>query len=56
VGAAQQIARLLRVALPDAQHETLPGLGHMGPLTHAGVVNARVLQFLHAHAERPMTA
>lgn len=56
VGAPHRIARMLRAALPRAQHETLPGLGHMGPLTHADVVNARVRQFLLAHARLPMAA
>lgn len=55
VEATQRIADLLRRALPGACHETLPGLGHMGPLTHADTVNERVLRFLRASA-RPAPA
>ena len=43
--AALRIAGLLRAFLPAAQHETLPGLGHMGPITHAALVNDRLLRF-----------
>lgn len=52
VGAARRVAELLRQALPQATHETLPAMGHMGPLTHAAVFNRRVEQFLLAHARR----
>lgn len=44
--AARRIAGLLRSLLPGAQHETLAGLGHMGPITHAPLVNDRLLRFL----------
>lgn len=43
--AARRIAGLLRALLPGAQHETLAGLGHMGPITHAPLVNDRLLRF-----------
>ena len=43
--AALRIAGLLRSLLPGAQHETLAGLGHMGPITHAPLVNDRLLRF-----------
>lgn len=43
--AALRIAALLRVLMPGAQHEMLPGLGHMGPITHASLVNDRLLRF-----------
>lgn len=46
--AALRVATLLRALLPDAQHATLPGIGHMGPITHADEVNAHVLRFLAA--------
>lgn len=42
--AALHIAALLRALLPGAQHEVLPGLGHMGPITHASQVNDRLLR------------
>ena len=43
--AALRIAALLRALLPDAQHEMLRGMGHMGPITHATQVNDRFLRF-----------
>lgn len=43
-----RIAALLRVALPAAGHGTLPGMGHMGPLTHAPQVNREIVRFLDA--------
>jgi pimeloyl-ACP methyl ester carboxylesterase len=46
VATARRIGRRLRELLPTARHETLPGLGHMAPLTHADVVNARIAAFL----------
>ncbi len=46
--AALRIAGLLRSLLPGAQHETLAGLSHMGPITHAPRVNERLLRFLGA--------
>jgi pimeloyl-ACP methyl ester carboxylesterase len=48
VPVALRIAQLLRASLPLAEHEELPGMGHMGPITHAKTVNERVRQFLHA--------
>lgn len=44
--AALRVAALLRGLLPDAQHATLPEIGHMGPVTHAAEVNAHVQRFL----------
>jgi pimeloyl-ACP methyl ester carboxylesterase len=41
-----RIDKLLRTLLPDAQHEMLAGLGHMGPITHPARVNGRLLRFL----------
>jgi len=46
VAATRRIAALLRDAVPQARHELLPGLGHMGPVTHAALVNARIQAFL----------
>ena len=43
--AALRIAALLRDLLPGARHEMLAGLGHMGPITHAPLVNDRLLRF-----------
>jgi pimeloyl-ACP methyl ester carboxylesterase len=50
VAATRRIAQMLRLTLPGALHETLPGLDHMAPVTHAQRFNARTLQFLCAHA------
>lgn len=50
--AALRIAGMLRDLLPGAAHETLPGLGHMGPITHAPLVNDRLLRFLGAALPR----
>jgi pimeloyl-ACP methyl ester carboxylesterase len=48
VGSTWRIGQLLRDALPDADHETLAGMGHMGPVTHAAEVNARIAAFLQS--------
>jgi pimeloyl-ACP methyl ester carboxylesterase len=49
VDAPRRISELLRRAMPDASHETLEGMGHMGPITHAPKVNRRIEQFLHLY-------
>lgn len=55
---AQRIGELLREGLSTARHEVLPGLGHMGPITHATSVNPLVAQFLFgdgaSHHPSPM--
>ena len=50
VAVTRRIADLLRLTLPRAQHDVLPAMGHMGPITHATEFNRRVVEFLHAHA------
>lgn len=50
VDVTRRIGRLLRDALPHAHHETLHGMGHMGPITHAAEVNRQIVEFLHTHA------
>ena len=40
------VADLLAGALPDARRVDLPGLGHMGPVTHPEPVNAEIERFL----------
>lgn len=40
------VADLLAKVLPRCTAETLAGAGHMGPVTHAATVNARILRFL----------
>ena len=46
----RRIGELLRLAMPEAMHEMLAGMGHMGPLTHAGVVTARLAGWLDTQA------
>lgn len=53
VPATRRVAQLLRDALPRAEHATLTAMGHMGPLTHAAEVNARITDFLHWQAGPP---
>ena len=48
VAPTQRIAEIIRRSLPHATHETLPELGHMGPMTAPTAVNARIAAFLHA--------
>jgi pimeloyl-ACP methyl ester carboxylesterase len=36
----------LSETLPHARVVTVPGAGHMGPLTHADVVNAAIVEWL----------
>ena len=43
---AHRVSQLLRAALPLAEHEELPGMGHLGPITHPRSVNERIRQFL----------
>jgi pimeloyl-ACP methyl ester carboxylesterase len=50
----RRIAALLRAALPAARHETIMGAGHMGPVTHAAVVNARLERYLDEQALPPV--
>jgi pimeloyl-ACP methyl ester carboxylesterase len=50
VAVTRRLAKLLRRALPRAQHDVLQEMGHMGPITHAALVNRRIVEFLDAHA------
>ena len=40
------MARRLVPVLPRAERVELPGIGHMGPITHPEVVNAEIARFL----------
>jgi pimeloyl-ACP methyl ester carboxylesterase len=42
----RRIGELLRYALPNAEHSMLPGMGHMGPVTHAVEIADRIAGFL----------
>jgi pimeloyl-ACP methyl ester carboxylesterase len=44
--ASLSVIRVLAKTLPDAVVETIPGLGHMGPVTDPEPVNARIAEFL----------
>ena len=46
----RRIRELLRFALPDATVETMPAMGHMGPITQAGAVARRIAAFVRLHA------
>lgn len=48
VDVTRRIGALLRARVPLARHELLPGLGHMGPITHAPLVNRRIAAFVDA--------
>lgn len=43
---SRAVARVLAQALPHAERIDFEGLGHMGPITHPGVVNAAIESFL----------
>jgi pimeloyl-ACP methyl ester carboxylesterase len=45
---AKRVAVHLASALPDAHAEVVAGAGHMGPITHARDVNARIEAHLRA--------
>jgi pimeloyl-ACP methyl ester carboxylesterase len=44
--AAKAVARVLSAALPHAQCVELSGVGHMGPVTHADLVNTEIKKFV----------
>jgi pimeloyl-ACP methyl ester carboxylesterase len=46
IATTRRLGELLRQQLLSAAHERLPGLGHLGPITHPGAFNARVAAFL----------
>jgi pimeloyl-ACP methyl ester carboxylesterase len=51
----RRIGELLQAAMPEATHEKLEHMGHMGPVTHAGVVAKRIAHFLDARAAADRT-
>jgi pimeloyl-ACP methyl ester carboxylesterase len=52
----QRIAQILRWKLPAATCEVLPGMGHMGPITHADIVSRRIERFLRQCDADPRAA
>jgi pimeloyl-ACP methyl ester carboxylesterase len=49
----RRVAERLRALWPSARHETLPAMGHMGPVTHAAAVNERIGAFLQSLTSLP---
>lgn len=43
---AHGVASRLLPVLPQVRHLAMPGMGHMGPITHADTVNAAIVAFL----------
>lgn len=48
---ARRLVDTLLAARPRTGHDVLPGLGHMGPITHAAAFERRVLAFLNAQPD-----
>lgn len=48
---APAIVDAVLTARPRTGHDVLPGLGHMGPITHAAAFDRRVLAFLNAQPD-----
>lgn len=51
VESTRRIGTLLRDARPDAKHQALAGMAHMGPITHVAEVNKWIRNFLQQHGE-----
>lgn len=45
----RRLGELLRLAMPQATHEMMVGMGHMGPVTHASAVATRLSGWLDTH-------
>jgi pimeloyl-ACP methyl ester carboxylesterase len=54
--ATLRIAELLTATLPDARHVRMPGMGHLGPVTNADAVAARIVEFVRGAAGRELPA
>ena len=48
--AARRVASRLAAILPRATMQTIPGAGHMGPLTHGEIVNTAIARHVRAAA------
>lgn len=53
---AHGVVRLLAGALPQVQRIELPGIGHMGPVTHPAIVNEHIARFVREAAGRGLSA
>lgn len=49
---ARLVAQRLGGAAPDIELLRLPGMGHMGPVTHPAIINALIGEFLRRHEQR----
>ena len=45
---SRSVARLLLSVMPKAQHVEFDGIGHMGPVTHADMVNDVICRFIES--------
>jgi len=54
--AARMVIRRLRESLAGARVETIPGAGHMAPLTHTDAVNELVLRWLTSVSAEDLTS
>lgn len=52
----RRVAQLLQAVVPWARHEALHGMGHLGPITHAAEVNARIQAFVEQRLPAMPTA
>ena len=48
--AARRVSAILGATIPGAHVRTVAGAGHMGPVTHAGEVNAAIADHIGASA------
>lgn len=44
----RHVVELLKALIPTARMKTIPGAGHMSPLTHTDIVNAAIVEHLEA--------
>ncbi|MFL6244831.1 MAG: alpha/beta fold hydrolase [Thermoanaerobaculia bacterium] len=49
--AERRVVEHLGAALPHASARLFPGVGHMGPISHAALVNGAIVDFLNQKAE-----
>lgn len=45
--AERRVVEKLGAALPNATAQLFPGVGHMGPISHAALINEAIASFLH---------
>ena len=52
---ARAVSRLLTATLPNVERVELPGVGHMGPVTHPEEVNQHIADFLEREVATSVT-